>query len=138
MIIISSSRRWLATQASYRPSLLWPNVWIPTFKKERWVEKVWMRDVPGSLWCALWVRYSIFLVSLPAHGIIDYLFWNIRSSYSCDILSQSKLEGFWPIAFERCREKCTCAFQNAPFCAFSRLKRTLRHPCWFINRHDVV
>ena len=40
------------------------------------------------------------------------------SRVSCDLFSQSKLEAFWPIAFERCREKFSCIVQNYGLCHF--------------------
>ena len=60
------------------------------------------------------------------------------SRVSCDLFSQSKLEAFWPIAFERCREKFSCIVQKNSYFYFFRLNRTLRHSCLFINGFDVT
>ena len=55
------------------------------------------------------------------------------------IVSKSRLEAFWPIAFERCREKWTCIFQNNSFFFYLfRLNRAFRYQCLFINGYDVT
>ena len=75
--LMFSLKTTLPVKASCRPSLLWPNVWIPTFYKERWGQMLFVRDVPGSEWCALWARhYTLLLISLRSRSnwlfILEY------------------------------------------------------------------
>ena len=98
---------------------------------------LFVRDVPGSEWCALWARhYTLLLISLRSRNnwlfILEYslvlvaMYLVNRSLKRFDLLHLSDVD------------RNIIAYSRIIFFYFFRLNRTLRHPCIFINGYDVT
>ena len=98
---------------------------------------LFVRDVPGSEWCALWARhYTLLLISMRSRNnwlfILEYslvlvaMYLVNRSLKRFDLLHLSDVD------------RNIIAYSRIIFFYFFRLNRTLRHPCIFINGYDVT
>ena len=98
---------------------------------------LFVRDVPGSEWCALWARYyTLLLISMRSRNnwlfILEYslvlvsMYLVNRNLKRFDLLHLSDVD------------RNIHAYSRIIFFYFFRLNRTLRHPCIFINGYDVT
>ena len=97
---------------------------------------LFVRDVPGSEWCALWARhYTLLLISMRSRNN-----WLFILEYSLVLVAMYLVNGslkhFDLLHLSGVGRNILAYSIRIIFFYFLRLNRTLRHPCIFISGYE--